>query len=233
MQEVVEHARPVDLEHGGRQALAQAVRAERAERDAPRSRGAPASVSDAGSRRRRTRPAPDAAAPGCRATGPSARIFLCRLVRSMPSSFAVREMFQPFSSSLRRMYSRSMWSRNSRSGSARASGGSSRRGSSLRRRRSPRAGARRLGDDLLGQVADADALLRQDHQPLDHVAQLAHVAGPRVRRRASPPPRRRSPSPSCRSRGRPARRTTAHSSGTSSARSRSGGARSGTTASRK
>ena len=94
------------------------------------------------------------------------------------------------------MYSRSMWSRNSRSGSARASAGSS---TPRQRASAPHVAASRrrradLVDDLLGQVAHADALLGQDDQPLDHVAQLAHVAGPGVGGQHAPPPRRRSAS---------------------------------------
>jgi hypothetical protein len=73
-------------------------------------------------------------------------------------------MFQPFSSSLMRMYSRSMWSRNSRSG-RRARLGRQLHARQLAGHRAALAlAARHVGDDLLGQIADVDAVLRQDHQ---------------------------------------------------------------------
>src|SRR5262249_8668262 len=46
---------------------------------------------------------------------PRARSFLCKLVRSMPSACAVREMFHSYSASFKRMNSLSTSSRNSRS----------------------------------------------------------------------------------------------------------------------
>ena len=133
------------------------------------------------------------------------------------------------------MYSRSMWSRNSRSGSAPRLGGqldarqlgrasrAPRAGGARPRRRSPRADRRRRCSRP-HRITSRSTTLRSSRTLPGQSYAGQHRRAPRRIDRL----RLR-----CRSRRQHSRRTTRDSSGMSSARSRSGGARSGTTLRRK